>query len=121
MQEKIKGHSLKESIVIAFNLGVWMKQQKGQTGNVSEAAKELRDTIYWNMFKQYGDAYPSDLLNANVEYFLEIALLGYILPGVCLPDEELKSRLLALIETRAKGEAPQQLIEQHSTVTTFHN
>ena len=120
MEEKIKGHSLKESIAMAFNIGVWMKQQKGHTGNVSEAANELRDMIYWNMFKQYGEAYPSDLLNANVEYFLEIALLGYILPGVCLPDEELKSRLLALIEARAKGEAPQHPFQQHSTATTFH-
>ena len=120
MQEKIKGQSLKESIAMAFNIGVWMKQQKGHNGNVSEAAKELRDMIYWNMFKQYGEAYPSDLLNANVEYFLEIALLGYILPGVCLPDEELKSRLLAMIEARAKGEAPQHPFQQHSTTTTFH-
>jgi hypothetical protein len=121
MQEKIQGYGLKESLAMAFNLGVWMKQQKGQTGNVSDAAKELRDIIYWNMFKQYGDAYPSDLVNANVEYFLEIALLGFILPGVCLPDEELKSRLLALIEARAREEVLQQPIEQHSTSTTFHN
>ncbi len=121
MQQEIQGHGLKESIVMAFNLGVWMKQQKGQTGNVSEASKELRDMIYWNMFQQYGDTYPTDLVNANVEYFLEIALLGYILPGVCLPDEELKSRLLALIEARAREEAPQKPIEQHSTVTSFHN
>ena len=120
MQEKVQGHSLKESIAMAFNLGVWVKQQKGHTGNVSEAAKELRDMIYWNMSQQYSDAYPSDLLNANVEYFLEIALLGYILPGVCLPDEELKNRLLALIEARARIEAPQQPFELHFTTTTFH-
>ena len=120
MQEKIKGHSLKESIAMAFNLGVWSKQQKGHTGNVSEAANELRDMIYWNMFKQYGEACPGDLLTANVEYFLGIALLGYILPGVCLPDEELKNRLLALIEARARMEVPQQPFEQHSPTTTFH-
>src|SRR5574341_485270 len=119
MQEKFKGHNLKESIAMAFNMGVWMKQQKGDTGNVSEAVKELRDMIYWIMSQQYSDAFPSDLLNANVEYFLEIALLGYILPGVCLPDEELKNRLLALIEARARIEAPQQLFEQRSP-TTFH-
>jgi len=119
MQEKIKGHSLKESIAMAFNLGVWMKQQKGETGNVSEVAKELRDMIYWNMSKRYGDSYPNDLLNASVEYFLEIALLGYILPGVCLPDEELKNRLLALVEARAGVEVPQKPGEKHSTESTF--
>src|SRR3972149_3000036 len=108
MQEKIKGHSLKESIAMAFNLGVWMKQQKGQTGNVSEAAKELRNMIYWNMSQQYSDAYPRDLLNANVEYFLEIALLGSILGKRCLPALELKQSELDPPEARVWQEAPQQ-------------
>jgi hypothetical protein len=107
---------------MAFNLGVWIKQQKGQTvNNVAETAKELRDIIYWNMSKQYGNAYPDDLLNANVEYFLEIALLGYILPGICLPDEELKNRLLALIEAKARSETPQQSTELNSIVSIFNN
>src|SRR6266852_785074 len=99
MQEEVQPQSLRESIVMAFNLGVWMKQQKGHDGNVSEAAKELRDMIYWNMSQQYG-GYPDDLIHSNVEYFLEIALLGYILPGVSLADEELKSRLISLIEAK---------------------
>jgi hypothetical protein len=122
MHKEIRGQDLKESIVMAFNLGVWIKQQKGQTvNNVSETAKELRDIIYWNMSKQYGNAYPDDLLNANVEYFLEIALLGYILPGICLPDEELKNRLLALIEAKARSETPQQSTELNSIVSIFNN
>jgi hypothetical protein len=63
MQEKIhQGQGLKESIIMAFNLGVWMKQQKGHIGNVLEVAKELRDVIFWNMSKHYGDAYPAGLL-----------------------------------------------------------
>jgi hypothetical protein len=122
MHKGIQGQDLKESIVMAFNLGVWIKQQKGQTvNNVSETAKELRDMIYWNMSKQYGNAYPDDFLNANVEYFLEIALLGYILPGICLPDEELKNRLLALIEAKARSETPQQSTELNSIVSIFNN
>ncbi|MBI2488002.1 MAG: hypothetical protein HYW01_13885 [Deltaproteobacteria bacterium] len=121
MQENIQAQDLKQSIVMAFNLGVWLKQQKGQTGNVSEAAKELKDMIYWNLNKQYGETYPADLLNTNVEYFLQIALLGYILPEVCLPDEELKSRLLALIEAKARGGAFQPAVEEQTTEITFHN
>jgi hypothetical protein len=119
MQEKIQVQGLRESIVTAFNLGVWMKQkqQKGDNTNVSEAARELRDMIYWNM---YSGGYPDDLIHSNVEYFLEIALLGYILPGVSLPDEELKTRLIFLIETKAEGEAPQQTIQQHPAATAFH-
>ena len=45
MQEAIQGQNLKESIAMAFNLGVWMRQKKGHEGRVLEAAKELRDII----------------------------------------------------------------------------
>ncbi len=38
------------------------------------------------------------MINANVEYLSQVALLGYVLSGVSLYDEELKSRLLFLIE-----------------------
>jgi hypothetical protein len=119
MKEQIPVQDLRESIIMAFNLGVWMKQQKGDKGNVSVAAKELRDLIYWNMYQQYDDGYPVEFINSNVEYFLEIALLGYILPGVSVPDEELKSRLILLIEAKAKGEAPQQTLQQYPAATTF--
>jgi hypothetical protein len=121
MQENNQAQDLKQSITMAFNLGVWMKQQKGRTSNVSEAAKELKDMIYWNMNKQYGETYPADLLSTNVEYFLQIALLGYILPEVCLPDEELKNRLLVLIEAKARGGAFQPPVEEKTTGITFHN
>jgi hypothetical protein len=119
MKEQIPVQDLRESIIMAFNLGVWMKQQKGDKGNVSVAAKELRDLIYWNMYQQYGDGYPEEFINSNVQYFLEIALLGYILPGVSFSDEELKSRLIALIEAKAEGKAPQQTIQQYPAATTF--
>lgn len=119
MQEQIPVQGFKESIIMVFNLGVWMKRQKGDPGNVSEAAKELRELIYWNMYQQYGDGYPDDFINANVEYFLEIAILGFILPGVSLPDEELKTRLIALIEAKAGREAPQETIQQHPAATLF--
>jgi len=124
MQKNIQTHGLKESIVMAFNLGVWMKQQKGHEATVSEATEELQSMIYWNLNNQYGDTIPTDLLKANVEYFLNIVLLGYILPEVCLPDEELKSRLLNLIEGKAiAGTFQPPVVEEQTTKTTFtfHN
>jgi hypothetical protein len=71
------------------------------------------------MYRQYGDGYPDDFINANVEYFLEIAVLGFILPGVSLPDGELKTRLIALIEAKARGETPHQTAQQHPVATSF--
>ncbi len=102
---------ISKSILSAFNLGVWMRQQKGQAGNASEVTRELGDMIYWNMNKEY-EGYPLDLLKANVEYLSQIALLGYILPGVSLYDEELKNRLLSLIEAKASG-LNQEPINKH--------
>ncbi|MGH7889663.1 MAG: hypothetical protein ACRENF_03850 [Thermodesulfobacteriota bacterium] len=124
MQKNIQTQGLKESIVMAFNLGVWMKQQKGHEGSVSEATEELKNMIYWNLNNQYGDTLPADLLKATVGYFLNIALLGYILPEVCLPDQELKGRLLALIEAKAGGGAfqpPADGEQTTKTTFTFHN
>ena len=121
MQKNIQAQGLKESIAMAFNLGVWLKQQKGNEASVSEATEEMKSMIYWNLNKQYGEACPPDLINANVEYFLQIALLGFILPEVCLPDEELKGRLLTLIEAKAGGGTTQQQVGQQSNQSTIHN
>ncbi len=102
-----------KSIITAFNLGVWRRQQDGGTDKVLEVTKELRDIIYWDISKQYQGKYPDDIIQANVEYILGIALLGYILPGVTFYDEELKTRLFTLIETRLES-GVQQPIEQNS-------
>jgi len=69
MQKNIQTQNLKESIVMAFNLGVWMKQQKGHEATVSEATEELKNMIYWNLNNQYGDTIPADLLKANGSIF----------------------------------------------------
>ena len=108
-----------KSIVMAFNIGVWMKQQKGSTVGVLEAGKELRNMIYWNISQNQGKGYPDELVNANVEYFLQIALLGYILPEVSLPDTELKNRLMTLVEAKAQGSVTQPA-EQYSTSLSHH-
>jgi hypothetical protein len=107
-QEQPKGggqqHELGEigsSILMAFNLGVSYNQQSGGVKSVSDAVAELGNTIYTNLSQAYGTHFQDDFLRANTEYFLQIALLGYIIPSVCAYDEEFKNRLLDLIETRA--------------------
>jgi len=93
--------NIANSILTAFNLGVSYNQQTGGTKGVTEAVEELGTTIYSNLAQAYGNRFQDDFLRANTEYFLQIALLGYIIPSVCAYDEEFKNRLLELVETRA--------------------
>jgi len=74
-------------------------RQKGE-GDIFDIGRELRKIIHLNIYEAYGGIYPNDLLSNNVEYFLQIALLGYILPGVCTYDEEMKNKLFTLMQAK---------------------
>jgi len=100
--------NLANSILMAFNLGVQFNQQTQGTKSVTEVTGELGHTIYTNMTQVYGENIQEDLLRTNTEYFLQIALMGYIVPSVCAYDEEFKNRLLQLIEMRAQKTKDQQ-------------
>ena len=89
------------SILSAFNLGVSYNQQSGGLKSITEVVDELGTTIYTNLSQVYGTKFQDEFLRANTEYFLQIALLGYIVPSVCAYDEGFKNRMLELIETRA--------------------
>jgi hypothetical protein len=93
--------NIANSILMAFNLGVSYNQQTGGVKSVTEAVEELGTTIYTNLAQVYGNRFQDEFLRANTEYFLQIALLGYIIPSVCAYDEEFKNRLLDLVEMRA--------------------
>lgn len=99
--------NLANSILMAFNLGVSYNQQTQATKSVTEAVGELGNTIYTNLSQMYGSQFEEDFLRANTEYFLQIAMMGYIVPSICAFDEEFKNRLLVLIEKRAKQRAAQ--------------
>ncbi len=71
-----------------------------EAGSIQVISKKLEEIIYWKMFEVYGDECPQELIRENVEYFVQIALLGYILPGVAIPDELVKNRLILLIHAR---------------------
>ena len=90
------------SILSAFNLGVSYNQQTGNTKPIDEATAELGITIYNNLSEVYGSQFEDDFLRANTEYFLQIAMMGYIIPSICACDEDFKNRLLALISERAQ-------------------
>lgn len=89
------------SILSAFNLGVSYNQQSGGLKPITEVTEELGNTIYTNLSQVYGTRYQDDFLRANTEYFLQIAMLGYIIPSVCAYEEDFKNKLLSLIELRA--------------------
>ena len=107
-QEPGQMGNLANSILMAFNLGVQFNQQTQGTKSITEVTGELGHTIYTNMTQVYGEQIQDDLLRTNTEYFLQIALMGYIVPSVCAFDEEFKNRLLQLIEMRAKKTEGQQ-------------
>jgi len=99
------------SILSAFNLGVSFNQQTGGTKTTVEVTEELGHTIYTNLSQAYGERFQDEFLRANTEYFLQIALLGYIIPSVCAYEEDFKNRLLSLIEQRAVKSQEQQTSE----------
>jgi len=105
-QEQMGG--LSNSILMAFNLGVQFNQQTQGAKSVTEVTGELGHTIYTNLMQVYGENTQDDLLRTNTEYFLQIALMGYIVPSICAFDEEFKNRLLQLIEMRAQKLEGQQ-------------
>jgi len=94
----IKELGITESIKVAFDLGVFISQQGDR--NIFDIGIELQEMIHLNIYEAYGGIYPNDLLSNNVEYFLQIALLGYILPGVCVYDEEMKNKLFTLMQAK---------------------
>jgi len=100
--------TLANSILMAFNMGVQFNQQTQGTKSVTEVTGELGHAIYSNLTQVYGENMQDDLLRANTEYFLQIAMMGYIVPSICAYDEEFKNRLLQLIEMRAKKTEGQQ-------------
>jgi len=106
-----KEEEVMKSIGMAFNLGVFMRQKS--QGNVLDIGRELREIILFNMHQSYSDIYPDELLLTNVEYFLQIALLGYILPGVCIYDEELKDKLFTLMRAKIIKIRTEEEITQH--------
>jgi hypothetical protein len=99
-QGQEQSSAMMSSVLMAFNMGVSANQQSGGTKSVAEVVGELGEAIYTNISRVYGTQYPDEFIRANVEFFLQIALLGYIIPGVCAYDEGLKNRLFALIEAK---------------------
>ena len=97
---------LMTSVTMAFNMGVAANQTMGKTKSVAEVAPELGQQIYTNLANAYGGQYEEEYLSANTEYFLQIALLGYIIPSVCAFEGGFKDTLFALIEAKANKMNP---------------
>lgn len=90
------------SINMAFNMGVAANQSAGHTKSVVEIAAELGEQIYQNLSQAYGNNVNESFLRANTEFFLQLSLLGFIVPTVCAFEPEFKDRLLNLIFKKTK-------------------
>ncbi len=99
---------LMTSVTMAFNMGVAANQSMGKTKSVAEIAPELGQQIYTNLANAYGGQYEEEYLAANTEYFLQIALLGYVIPSVCSFEPGFKDTLFQLIEAKAKKMNPEE-------------
>ena len=93
-------------VTMAFNLGVAANQSAAHMKSVAEIAPELGQQIYSNLANAYAGQYDDEYLAANTEFFLQIALLGFIIPSVCAFEEGFKNTLFALIEAKAKQSSP---------------
>lgn len=96
------------SVTMAFNLGVSANQQAAATKSVVEIANDIGIEIYNNLTQVHGSPINDDAIRANTEFFLQIALMGYIIPNVCVYEEDFKNRLFKLIEAKAKRARSQQ-------------
>ena len=106
--EETVADNFMNSINMAFNLGVAAHQSSGQSKSVVEIATELGNQIYQNFAQAYGGEINEAFLKANTEYFLQIALMGYIIPGVCAFDNDFKQRLFDLVYARARENQQKQ-------------
>ncbi|NIP39663.1 MAG: hypothetical protein GWO07_07980, partial [Candidatus Dadabacteria bacterium] len=68
--------------------------------NVLEAGDDLFQEIYKNLQEAYGAAMDETFLKANAEFFLNIALMGYIFPSICAYDDNFKNQMFDLIEKK---------------------
>ncbi len=89
-----------DSVQMAFNMGVKKMQDEGTIKNVLEAGDELFAEIYKNIQDAYGTAIDESFLKANAEFFLNVALMGYIFPAICAYDDDFKIKMFDLIEKK---------------------
>ncbi len=109
----MKNDNVAVSIKMAFNLGVWMRQnQPGK--EVFEIGRSLREIIYFNIDRPAEGTCPKEVVDANVDYLLEVALLGYIMSGVCSYDPDIKDKIPSLIEKRLVSETFPDAPEDYS-------
>lgn len=107
------------SVNMAFNMGVAANQQSGGAKDVLEVAQEIREAIHNQLIQAYGAQFDESFLASNSQYFVQIALLGYIIPSVCAFDDDFKGRLFELIEKRlAKPQSPQSPPEKSNLLVT---
>lgn len=95
----MKNESIGTSIKAAFNLGVWVRDQKNE-GDIFQTARIVRSIIDHNIDRSDTVNVDTRVVDANIDYLLEVALLGYLMSGICAYDPAIKEKIPALIEKR---------------------
>ncbi len=95
----MENDSAANSIKAAFNLGVLMRQNDPGK-DVFDAGRSLKETIYLNLRQPEEGQHPKDVVDANVSYLTDIALLGFLMSGVCAYDPDIKDKIPYLIEKK---------------------
>ena len=86
--------NIDRGIIESFNLGVWHRQQEGiNIVSVLDIGKKLHQHLEQHLKSLWSEA-PKEILDNTTNYYTQIALLGYILAGLSMPDQEFKISLL---------------------------
>ena len=104
--------SMMFSIKTAFNLGVWMRQNQKEM-DIFEISLYLRQIIEGNIQRPDYSPQSGELLDMNIDFLLEVALLGYIMSGICSYDPYIKKNIPYLIEHRLVSESCPDTIEDY--------
>jgi hypothetical protein len=103
-ERMMNNDSVANSIKTAFNLGVLLRRNEPGK-DVFEAGRSLKEIIYLNLRRPDEGALPQKVIDANVNYLTNIALLGFLMSGVCAYDPDIKEKIPQLIETRLVNES----------------
>ncbi len=87
---------LLESVKAAFNIGV-LKRQDEPDATVEQASEFVRVEIVESIERGVDRETDPELYDFNVEYLTQVGLLGFLMSGIMVHDEEVMEKIPHLI------------------------